>query len=112
MLKLKYLWIGVFMSIVFICSPITFAKAMVKPGVAAEQAAAKPKPVGAKQLININTADVQGLRSVKGIGLLKAKAIVNFREKNGSFKSIDDLVKIRGIGKKYLNKIRAYLTVS
>ena len=53
--------------------------------------------------ININKADVQTLtKSVKGIGLKRAQAIVAYREKNGRFKSIDDLAQVRGIGKQFV----------
>ena len=49
--------------------------------------------MGAK--VNINSADEAELMSVKGIGKAKAKAIVEYRQKNGPFKSVDDLTKIK-----------------
>lgn len=55
--------------------------------------------------VNINTADAQTLsKNIKGIGLKKAQAIVAYREKNGSFKKIEDLKKVKGIGDKLLEK--------
>lgn len=55
--------------------------------------------------ININTADVQALsKNIKGVGLKKAQAIVAFRDKNGKFKTIQDLKKVKGIGSKLLEK--------
>jgi competence protein ComEA len=53
--------------------------------------------------IDINTADAATIaKELKGIGLSRAQAIVDYREKNGAFKSIDDLRKIKGVGDKTL----------
>ena len=55
--------------------------------------------------VNINTADAQALsKNIKGIGLKKAAAIVAYREKNGEFKKVEDLTKVKGIGNKLLEK--------
>ena len=55
--------------------------------------------------VNINTADAQALsKNIKGVGLKKAQAIVAYREKNGAFKTADDLKKVKGIGVKLLEK--------
>ncbi|MBO6850061.1 ComEA family DNA-binding protein [Marinobacter lipolyticus] len=48
--------------------------------------------------VNINTADVETLASLNGIGESKAQAIVAYREANGPFQSADDLVNVKGIG--------------
>jgi competence protein ComEA len=53
--------------------------------------------------VDINTADAATIaKELKGIGLSRAQAIVDYREKNGAFKSIDDLRKIKGVGDKTL----------
>ena len=55
--------------------------------------------------VNINTADAQSLsKNIKGIGFKKAQAIVAYREKNGIFKKVEDLKKVKGIGNKLLEK--------
>ena len=55
--------------------------------------------------VNINTADAQALsKNIKGVGLKRAEAIIAYREKNGSFKTVEDLTKIKGIGAKLLEK--------
>lgn len=61
--------------------------------------------------ININLADIDQLRTLNGIGPAKASAIISYREANGQFESIDDLVKVRGIGAKTLAKNRARLAL-
>ncbi len=62
--------------------------------------------------INLNTATVEQLDTLKGVGPGKAKAIVAYRDKNGPFKTVDDLKKVKGFGEKSLAKLRPELTVS
>lgn len=62
--------------------------------------------------VNINTATVDELDAVKGIGPSKAKAIVDYRSKNGQFKSLDDLKGVKGFGEKSIARLRGELTVS
>jgi competence protein ComEA len=60
--------------------------------------------------ININTATVSELTHLPGIGASKARAIVKYREKH-VFKKVEDLMKIKGIGRKTYKKLRPYLAV-
>ncbi len=68
-------------------------------------------PVQAGDKVNINTATAQEFQSVKGIGPKTADAIVAYRDKHGTFNSVDDLEEVKGIGKKSLIKFRDELTV-
>lgn len=61
--------------------------------------------------VNINTAGQDELDGLKGIGPSKAKAIVDYRRKNGPFKSVDELEKVPGIGPATLQELRADVTV-
>ena len=62
--------------------------------------------------VNINTADARTLaKELSGIGLSRAQAIVEYREKNGPFKSADDLAKVKGIGMKVVEQNRANIRV-
>ena len=64
------------------------------------------------QAVDINTATAEQLeKSLKGIGPTKAAAIVQYREANGPFKSVDDLAKVPGIKGKTLDKIKPMVTV-
>ncbi|MEW6518569.1 MAG: ComEA family DNA-binding protein [Thermodesulfobacteriota bacterium] len=56
--------------------------------------------------VNINTADLQTLESLPGIGASKAQAIIDYRTEHGNFKSIDELKNVKGIGDKVLEKIK------
>ncbi len=60
--------------------------------------------------INVNTATVEQLSTLKGIGPAKAKAIVQFREEYGTFNSLDDLASVKGIGSKTIEKNRLLAT--
>jgi competence protein ComEA len=58
--------------------------------------------------VNINTADATALaKALTGVGPAKAKAIVSYREKNGPFKSVDQLAMVEGISQKLIDKNRA-----
>jgi competence protein ComEA len=61
--------------------------------------------------ININTAGATELEQVPGIGPSTAQKILDTRKSYGAFKSVDDLLAIKGIGPKKLEKMRKYLTV-
>ena len=56
--------------------------------------------------VNINTATVEELKTLKGVGEKKAEAIIEYRKKNGSFKTKEDLMKVRGIGKKLFESFK------
>ncbi len=60
--------------------------------------------------INLNSANSDELQQVPGIGPATADKILQMRKSYGAFKSVDDLLAIRGIGKKRLDKMRKYLT--
>ena len=62
-------------------------------------------------MININSATADELKSLNGIGDSKANSIIEYREKNGGFKSIDDIKNVDGIGEKMFEKIKDSLTV-
>ena len=58
--------------------------------------------------VNINTADAAALaKALNGVGPAKAKAIVSYRDKNGPFKSVDQLAMVEGITQKLIDKNRA-----
>lgn len=61
--------------------------------------------------ISINTATVEELQSLRGIGLEKAKKIVSYREENGEFKSIEDIKNVAGIGDSIFDKIKENITL-
>jgi competence protein ComEA len=62
--------------------------------------------------VNLNNASLEELDSVKGIGTAKAQAIIDYRQKNGPFRSVDDLKNVHGFGDKSVAKMRSELSVS
>lgn len=67
----------------------------------------------AGEAIDINTADAATIaHELKGIGGAKAQAIVKYRQQNGPYETVDELVNVSGIGEKTLDKIRGHISVS
>ena len=79
--------------------------------------AAKP-PAAAKDgaatiaTVNLNTATQAQLETLPGIGAKAAQRILEYRQKNGSFKKPEDLMNVKGIGEKAFLKLKPYLTVT
>jgi competence protein ComEA len=73
--------------------------------------ALSPLAVLALEPVNINTADAATLQQINGIGPAKAKAIVEYRTANGPFATVDDLIKVSGIGEKSLERLKPQITV-
>ncbi len=69
------------------------------------------KTNNSSKIVNINTASIQELTVLNGIGESKAKAIVNYRDKNGKFKTIKDIMNVSGISETLFSKIKDYITV-
>jgi competence protein ComEA len=70
-----------------------------------------PGFVGAGEKININTADKDKLCELTGIGPAIADRIIEYREKHGPFKSVDELTQVKGIGEGTLQKIKDLVAV-
>jgi competence protein ComEA len=62
-------------------------------------------------LLNINNASLEQLEKMKGIGAKKARAIIEYRLKNGNFATIEDLSNVKGIGSKFIDKNKASMSV-
>ena len=77
----------------------------------AQSPASQKKEVGKEGKVNINTATVEELKTLKGIGEKKAEAIIEYRKQNGSFKNKEELMKVRGIGKKLYESLQERVIV-
>lgn len=62
-------------------------------------------------IINLNTASLTELMTLSGIGEVKAQAIIDYRDKNGAFCSIEEIMNVSGIGSKTFEKIKDRITV-
>ena len=64
-----------------------------------------------KTPVDINAADAEKLATLPGIGPSIAQRIVEYRKEHGPFKSVDELVNVRGVGEKLLGRLREHVTV-
>ena len=80
-----------------------------KPAPSAKPPAAAP---AADRVINLNTATATDIATLPGIGPKTAELIVQYREKNGNFKKIEEVMNVRGVGEKTFLKLKDRLTVA
>jgi competence protein ComEA len=97
--------IAVLAALVTVAAPVSFAQTKA-PSPARAGAALVP---GAT--VNINTASAAELDALPGIGAKTAALIVEYRQKNGPFKKIEELMNVRGVGEKNFLKLKAQITV-
>ena len=84
---------------------------LVADGSPAAAAPAKKASAAEQGKININSASEIELTKIPGVGPALAKRIIEFREQHGPFRRLEDIMKVRGIGEKSYQKMRAYITV-
>jgi competence protein ComEA len=108
---------GYFYSLVFAlltsASVATIAAPAAKPESGNTPLEQEVSPKAQSGRVDLNAADAPTLqRELSGIGEAKAKAIVAYRESNGPFSSVDELLEVKGIGKAILDKNRERLQVN
>ncbi len=64
------------------------------------------------QQVDLNSATQATLQTIKGIGPARAKAIIDYRNEHGPFKSVDDLLQVKGVSSNFFEKVRDQLMVS
>ena len=73
---------------------------------------ARPTAVASTDVINLNTATAAQIATLPGIGPKTADLIIQYRQKNGSFKKIEEIMNVRGVGEKSFLKLKSRLTVA
>lgn len=83
---------------------------IVMPAMAQEAAKpAKEKKPAVEGKVNINTATAEQLMMLPGVSAKKAEAIIEYRTKSGKFKTLEDLMKVKGIKQKRVDKLKDYI---
>ena len=81
------------------------------PGLA-QQGGAQAQSETRSKVVNINTATAAELEALPGVGAATAARIIEYREKNGAFKKVEDLMNVRGIGEKTFLNLKSLITVA
>ena len=111
-------WILLAMSVIFLLlvGVLYLRASAVADGVDYTISAARQtkEPVTPQALapLDINTADVESLQTLNGIGPALAQRIIDYRDKNGPFRSLEDLLQVKGIGESTLESFRDRVTVA
>jgi competence protein ComEA len=98
------------MHLVKVGAALVLAALLAAPVVSADQAAPPAKSAQAT-IVNINTATVDQLIGLPGIGAKMATRIIDYRQKNGGFKKLEDLMNVQGIGEKNFLKLKPLITL-
>ena len=88
------------------------AVALSATALSAQSKAPAPKPVAtATAPVNLNTATAEQLATIPGVGPKMAERIIDYRQKNGGFKKLEDLMNVSGVGEKSFLKMKPLITV-
>jgi competence protein ComEA len=96
---------------VFVCL-LAFGTAMGAGAQAADRGQTSATKSAATSPVNLNTASASQLQSLPGIGPRTAERILEYRQKNGNFKKIEELMNVKGIGEKSFLRIKDRITVA
>ena len=94
-------------TVLAICGTLMFTSIIV----AAQQSPGAAQEAAAKTALNLNTANIDQLETLPGIGRKTAERIIEYRTKSGGFKRVEDLMNVKGIGEKSFLKLKPLVVV-
>ncbi|MEK6630993.1 MAG: helix-hairpin-helix domain-containing protein, partial [Acidobacteriota bacterium] len=97
--------------LLFVCALLT-ANGLVPESWAAQQAVSPAAKSAVAAVVNLNTATAEQLAKLPGVGAKTAARIIDYRQKNGGFKKIEELMNVRGIGEKIFLRMKSQLSVA
>ena len=101
----RFIFALVILAITLVASSPTSAGQAAKPAAASKARATASEPV------NLNAATATQLQTLPGVGASTAQRILDYRQKNGSFKKIEELMNVKGIGEKSFLKLKPLIVV-
>ena len=99
-------------TVLFASAPLAAAQTAAPQSTTKSSSRTAAKPAQPTSPININTASAGELDGLPGIGAKTAALIVEYRQKNGPFKKIEELMNVRGVGEKSFLKLKERVTVA
>jgi competence protein ComEA len=102
--------IGLLMAVLVASAPAARAQAPKPTGAKAPASARVRATPGAP--VNLNAASIAQLQTLPGVGASTAQRILDYRQKNGAFKKIEELMNVKGVGEKSFLKLKPLITVS
>ena len=101
---------------IVLCTLVAFATLTALTGSVSAQEKSKQRTTKASAAsvapVNLNTATQAQLETLPGIGASAAKRIIEYRQKNGGFKKVEELMNVKGIGEKSFLKLKSHITVA
>lgn len=108
LLQCMPLWLGVCVAVLLVAAVLMYAPVWQPQYRVASSGAFFE---GREDVVNINEASAEELQVLPGVGPQRAEDIVAYREQNGSFENVDELLNVPGIGPKTLDELREYVCV-
>jgi competence protein ComEA len=103
---------ALFMVLALVAIAALPAAAQQKAAGGSSKAAGRSAAAAPSAPVNLNTATQAQIETLPGIGPKVAQRIIEYRQKNGQFKKIEDLMNVKGVGEKSFLKLKPYLTVT